>query len=206
MKTKRIKTLRQLADKAARHFDIALFFYEFLKSPGAIGSIYPSSKKLATCMAQQISLDEDRVVVELGAGTGIVTAALLKRVIKPEQLVIIEKSPQMIQQLKKRFPKVLVIEGDAVDLIEILTKLGKLNVGTIVSSLPLRSLPSKTVQAIKTQIYQILDDESQYIQFTYDLRKQKPHVYKNFYCTHSKIIWLNFPPALVNVFVPHNIA
>lgn len=186
--------------------DKSLLIYEFLKSPRNIGSICPSSKRLANYMALQVSLSDDRFVVELGAGTGIVTSALLQRGIKPEQLIVIEKSPQLVQYLKKYFPNVLIIEEDAANLVTVLARLGKLNVGNVVSSLPLRSLPIQTVQMITTQISQLLDDKGQYIQFSYDLRKKRAdNTYEKFSRAHTKTIWLNFPPALVSAFVPKSL-
>jgi phosphatidylethanolamine/phosphatidyl-N-methylethanolamine N-methyltransferase len=188
---------------AVKNSNSASFFYEFLKSPGSIGSIYPSSKKLAAYMAQQAILNDDRIVVELGAGTGIITAALLKHGVKPEQLIVIEKSPRLAKRLQTCFPNILVLEEDAINLIKILVALKKLNVGTVISSLPLRSLPAKVTQEITMQIYNLLDQKGKYVQFTYDIRKQKINMNENFYCANAKTIWLNFPPALVNTFTPN---
>ncbi len=197
-----IKAILKKIKLSIQKSETVLFFREFIKSPRNVGSIFPSSKSLALCMARQIPNNSNRFIVELGAGTGSVTEGLLKYGIDPARLILIEKSPKLARHLQKRFPSVMVIEGDASNLIEILTQQQILNVDAIISSLPFCSLPYAITQTITTQIYHLIRDNGKFIQFTYDLRNSNlKKLYQDFYHLYSKTVWLNFPPASVKVFV-----
>ncbi len=202
----RMKAFLKTIHQAAKKSDSVLFFHEFIKSPSTMGSIFPSSKKLAHCMAQQIPKNSNRFVIELGAGTGSVTAELLNHGVEPGRLIVIEKSPKLVRHLQKRFPSVMIIEGDAMNLHEILTQHDRLDIEAIISSLPLCSLPSATVQTITSQISHLIADKGTFIQFTYDLLKRKIKHYNDFYHLYSKTVWFNFPPASVKVFASNHVA
>jgi len=142
-------------------------------------------------------------IVELGAGTGVVTAALLERGIDSDQLIVVERSFELGQFLKNRFPSLTVIHGDAVFLDDLLRRhLGNefRGVDSVVSSLPLKSLPAATVQAIGRQLDRLLVSRGQFIQFTYDLRPDPSGPFPPLSKCASKIVWQNFPPARVDVF------
>ncbi len=81
---------------------IGAFIKEFISNPRSIGSAFPSSRKLAMRMASHIPKNFDGIVVELGPGTGPVTAALFEWGILPRQLIAVEYSPKMIELLKQR--------------------------------------------------------------------------------------------------------
>ncbi|TGV17666.1 phospholipid methyltransferase, partial [Mesorhizobium sp. M00.F.Ca.ET.186.01.1.1] len=49
--------------------DRLMFFYNFLQSPGQVGSITPSSRALAKQMMNPIDWSQANTIVELGAGT-----------------------------------------------------------------------------------------------------------------------------------------
>ena len=52
------------------------FLQAFLKNPGTVGSIAPSSSELARRMVAGIRPDENNIVLELGVGTGAITKFL----------------------------------------------------------------------------------------------------------------------------------
>ncbi len=52
------------------------FLQAFLKNPGTVGSITPSSPELARRMVSGIKPAENNVVLELGVGTGAITKFL----------------------------------------------------------------------------------------------------------------------------------
>ena len=62
---------------------LALFTREIWANPRAMGAACPSAPSLASHMASHVPLDRDGLVVELGGGTGAVTAALLKHGVPP---------------------------------------------------------------------------------------------------------------------------
>jgi phosphatidylethanolamine/phosphatidyl-N-methylethanolamine N-methyltransferase len=101
-----------------------LFLSRWLHSPMHVGSIAPSSRRLADAIARQVPLDNPGWIIELGGGTGVVTAALLRAGVAPGRLVVIERDPLLHKHLVERFPEVHAILGDAAKLAEALTPLG----------------------------------------------------------------------------------
>jgi len=182
--------------------------FSFLKAlainPRATGAILPSSKRLARMMAAQINIVEEGLVVELGAGTGVITQAILDRGISPRQIIAVEYAPHLAKRLRQRFPDITVIEGNAADLSELL-KHRVQAVSTIISGLPLRSLPANITESILAAIPEVLATSGQYIQFTYDIRLRRGDDFypKHYKLTDSVIVWRNIPPAKVGVYTCH---
>lgn len=172
-----------------------LFAREWLQRPAAVGAVWPSSDQLARCIAAHVPARGEGLVVELGAGTGVVTQALLERGIAPGRLVVIERSLAFVTHLRRRFPHVTVLHGDATELAELLPS--ERPVDSIVSSLPLRSLPEHVVRAIIEQWRVLLSASSTVVQFTYDLRDGAHALPAGFRQRASDTIWFNLPPARV---------
>ncbi|QQS54728.1 MAG: methyltransferase domain-containing protein [Candidatus Competibacteraceae bacterium] len=179
---------------------LALFTREIWANPRAMGAACPSAPALASCMASRVPLDRDGLVVELGGGTGAVTAALLKHGVPPWKLVVIERSPTLVNHLRRRFPQLRIMQGDAAQLAQLLDHDRSRGVGGIVSSLPLRSLPPTVTRAIGHQFETLLDAGGLLVQYTYDLRGTQSGLLPHFRRRSSKIIWSNLPPARVEVF------
>jgi phosphatidylethanolamine/phosphatidyl-N-methylethanolamine N-methyltransferase len=180
---------------------LGTFVKQFIRNPRAIGAAFPSSRKLANKLASFVSEKPEGLVVELGAGTGSVTAALLERGIDRERIVVIERSVELCELLKKRFPELTIIHGDARFLKDLLsTHLKNQRIDSIVSCLPLRSLPKDVVLAIEAQINQLVCPKGRFIQFTYDLRPDIASPFSQFERRATKVIWQNLPPARVDMF------
>ena len=92
--------------------DSQMFFRQWLRKPLRIGAVAPSSRELADAMARLVPNPPDGPVVELGGGTGPITAALLEVGIPPGQLYVIEREPQLHRHLQLRFPGVHVTNVD----------------------------------------------------------------------------------------------
>lgn len=191
-----VKVLLQAPGAAS----LALFTREIWANPRAMGAACPSGPALAACMASRVPTDREGLVVELGGGTGAVTAALLKHGVPPWKLVVVERSPTLVHHLRQRFPQLRIIQGDAAQLGQLLIHEKIRKVGNIVSSLPLRSLHPATTRAIGHQIEALLEPGGLLIQFTYDPRGTHARSLPRFRRLSSKIVWSNLPPARVEVF------
>jgi phospholipid N-methyltransferase len=179
--------------------DLLSFFKAWVDNPRTTGALVPSSKHLAKEMASHTFLNEG-VVVELGAGTGVVTEALIAAGVSVSNIIVIEYSAELVKKLRLRYPKINIIEGNAAHLQQLLKNETR-PINTVISSLPLRSLPKKTTRQVLQSIDQLLVVGGRYIQFTYGLNQKQysPLIH----CEHifSKWIWLNFPPARVDVWI-----
>jgi phosphatidylethanolamine/phosphatidyl-N-methylethanolamine N-methyltransferase len=143
------------------------------------------------------------ITIELGAGTGAVTSALLTRGIKPNKLVLIEKDRILARELMQHFPNLQVLEGDAARLAQLLriSEIGR--VDNVVSSLPLLNMRQRTRVRIIKQIFSILRPEGKFIQFTYSLRPPITERLSHSLDVNgeriSRVLW-NLPPAHVWVY------
>jgi phospholipid N-methyltransferase len=82
-----------------------LFVREIIFAPTiSVGAIWPSSGRLAKHLAAQVPLPSKGLILELGAGTGVVTQALIERGVNPERLVVVERHPPYVQFLRAHFP------------------------------------------------------------------------------------------------------
>ncbi|GAG27969.1 unnamed protein product, partial [marine sediment metagenome] len=98
-----------------------VFFREIFTNPSSVGAVLPSSKSLANHIASQVPNHSDGIVLELGAGTGVVTQALLDQGVPEERIVVVEISNSLAKFLRRRFPKVNIVQGDASNLIQLLS-------------------------------------------------------------------------------------
>lgn len=182
---------------------LSLFSRELFANPRNIGAACPSSPVLAGRMAKTVVRNNDSYVVEVGAGTGSITSALLKHSVSHDRLIVLEHSASMVTLLRKRFPKVNIIQGDAGNLDRILEcDLGILprNVSHVVSSLPLKSIPGEHARKIANVIQDLVQGGSRLVQFTYDLRGGSKDWYHRLRHVNCSYVWLNFPPARVDLY------
>ena len=182
---------------------VALFGRELIANPGSTGAAFPSSPFLAKRMASFIKPKSDGWIVELGAGTGSITQALLDHGVAPDKLITIEMSEKLVEHLHKRFPQLNIIQGDAAKLQSIVDQVSSTpntHVDYVVSCLPFRSLPDPVCETIIQQIKQALGSTGKLIQFTYDLRSKDFHHFAGFKRIDSAIVLPNIPPARVDLF------
>jgi phosphatidylethanolamine/phosphatidyl-N-methylethanolamine N-methyltransferase len=144
-----------------------LFLRQFLSKPLGIGSITPSSKRVARLMVNNLGWQPDEYVIELGPGTGVFTRELLARGVPANRIVLIEFNSDFVKFLRREFPNVKVIEGDASTLPLLLEKLGIGKVKRIVSGIPMRSLSRAMGAAITSSIAASLEAGGVAVQFTY---------------------------------------
>ncbi len=173
-----------------------VFVREWLRSPRLAGAICPSSAALAEAMAGGVPDDGTGLVVDLGAGTGAVTAALLKKGIQPHRIIAVELSGELSGYLRKRFPGITVLRGDAAELSGLLPSRP---VDCVVSSLPLVSFSEAQREAVVRELKLILQGRP-LIQFTY-LWGGSYLADKGLVCVNSRLVLKNLPPARVMKFI-----
>ena len=96
----------------------------YLKNPLQLGALFPSGPSLGALMVEHIKPGQHLPILELGAGSGSFTRALLAKGIPEEELVLVEQSRVFANYLEKSFPMAKVICGDATNVVEILSKYG----------------------------------------------------------------------------------
>lgn len=179
--------------------DTPLILWHYATHPRRIGAVAPSSRFLAQAMARWVPVPPGGYVLELGAGTGAVTEALLARGVPPDRLVAVETMPRLVDVLQKRFPDVHVLQGDARQLRQLLQqRLGRdTPVAAIVSSLPLRAFSPADRHQVVHEIYRLLAPGQRWIQFRYRLRHEPSLHWPGFRIRQTMVVWWNIPPARV---------
>jgi phosphatidylethanolamine/phosphatidyl-N-methylethanolamine N-methyltransferase len=118
--------------------DNALFFGLWLQKPLQIAAVTPSSKRLACVMAEFVDLSRPGPVLELGAGTGSITRGLLEAGCPNERLIALEREPRLAATLRRSFPGISTIVGNATELAEHFARNGIEQLCAVVSSLPIK--------------------------------------------------------------------
>jgi phosphatidylethanolamine/phosphatidyl-N-methylethanolamine N-methyltransferase len=186
-----------LPDKPAN--GTLVFLKAWLKSPLRVGAIAPSGERLARAMARVVPRRSAAPVVELGGGTGSITAALLRR-IEPERLLVVERDPELARHLRRKFPSVRVIQGDARHLDRELKAIGIERISAVVSGLPLMAMPKRVQREILDASFRVLEPGAPYIQFTYSLFSPLPR--REFGLTGRPVarVLQNVPPASIWIY------
>jgi phosphatidylethanolamine/phosphatidyl-N-methylethanolamine N-methyltransferase len=179
-----------------------VFLREWVANPQGTGSVAPSSPQLGAAMARWLPRNSDSYVLELGPGTGAVTDALLKYGLREDRLIAIEFNPNLAKLLRKRFPRAHIITGDAWELDALLTELPMSveSVGAVISSLPLLNFSKEKADELAQKIRSILEPRGRWVQYSYQIVKDRTRGGEDFRLLASKIVWLNFPPARVSVY------
>jgi phosphatidylethanolamine/phosphatidyl-N-methylethanolamine N-methyltransferase len=191
---------RRKARKVRPKDDDARFLKSWIERPLLTGAVMPSGKFLAKAMAQHVDPREDGPVIEIGPGTGPVTEALIKRGVAEERLVLVEFNPDFVELLKQRFPKAMVVQGDAYRLADLLRDRLKQPAASVVSSLPLFTKPPEVRLNLLRQALTLMAPKASFIQFTYAVVPPIPERGVGYISKASKWILLNVPPARVWVY------
>jgi phospholipid N-methyltransferase len=128
------------------------FLQAFLKNPGTVGSITPSSPELARRMVTGLRPSENNVVMELGVGTGAITKFLQEIVPDENSYLGIELDRDLVRILKKNYPNMKIVRGNALEASDIHRKAGFGKVGTIICCLPFVSMPNEIGEKILLEI------------------------------------------------------
>lgn len=175
--------------------DLALFRRRLLKNPRQVSAIAPSSRILARAMTLGLGHQSGQVV-EFGPGTGRFTEAILARGVPPENVTLFELDDEFVTYLRGKFPGVTVHQKPAQEAAQLIT--GK--VSTVISGLPLLSMPEPVREGIVAAAFDILAPRGRYVQFTYGNRPPLPAeliTALGLTVNQGHKVWANLPPARV---------
>jgi phosphatidylethanolamine/phosphatidyl-N-methylethanolamine N-methyltransferase len=186
----------QAARSHAEVRNTTLFLRRWLANPLQMGSVIPSSPALCRRIAALVERKDDEVVVELGAGTGVISRALLSAGVPPEKLVVVEIVRDMADHLRQALPGVNVIQGDAFELARDLPGWMQGKVGTAICGIPLVLLPLDQQQRFVDAVESVAPGKG-FLLYTYCITSPLP--YRKLGLTAKREAWtpLNIPPASV---------
>jgi phospholipid N-methyltransferase len=143
------------------------FLQAFLKHPLKVGAIAPSSPDLAKMMLSEIKPADDRIVIELGVGTGSITKLIQERLPDVRSYLGIELDGALVKRLNTRFPDLNIVQGTACDAYRIHKESGLGKPGYILCCLPFVTLPNDVVMEILGEIEKFMDGGCTFKTFQY---------------------------------------
>lgn len=171
------------------------FMLAALGRPRRVGAILPSSLPLADAMARAAAGAQG--LIELGAGTGAITAALCR--LHPDvPTLAVEIDPALARHLQRRFPRVEVRSDSAHHVLSELPELPQATV--LVSSLPFRSLPPRLRlrSSLAVEKFLMSRPACRLVQYTYLPLQPFPLRHDEALCWRRiEPVWRNAPPAWV---------
>lgn len=178
------------------------------RRPHDVGTMLPSASRLAGRLAEVVPDGEHAtlppVVLEVGAGTGAITAALAARAGDKGTVIAVEKDPGLAGMLRERHPDVDVVAGDADTTREILAERGIETVDAVVSALPWTLFGSARRKQLLELFASVLAPEGVFTTACYSyglwvpaarrFRVELDTVFEEVLATRT--VWRNPPPAM----------
>ncbi len=187
------------------HVNRLRFFGQWLANPRQTAAITPSSPDLVAAVMAELP-DGAQRIIELGAGTGVFTRALLERGIRAADLLVVELNPVMHANLAQQFPDAHVVQGNAIHLVELGHGAGFLQedlADAVVSGLGLLAMDRATQSVILQAAFECLRPGGVFVQFTYGPLSPVPEQILSglgISARRGTFVLRNVPPATVWVF------
>lgn len=190
---------------------IRTFLRAWARDPMGVAAVLPSGRQLSQKMLKPLALlpDSDPAqqrVIELGAGTGAFTRALVDHGVHRANLLVVERDSALHGLLRQRFPELQIIQADACALRTAAQTSGYLADGpadAVISGLGLLSMPRATQRSILSEAFSVLRPGGCFVQFTYGHASPVSRALREELGLHvhrSGLAWRNAPPASVFVY------
>jgi phosphatidylethanolamine/phosphatidyl-N-methylethanolamine N-methyltransferase len=142
------------------------FFCEFLKHPLQIGSVIPSSRFLEQHLLKTAAVASARTIVELGAGTGGTTRAILRAMSPEARLLCIEINPHFHRLVKSIDDERLIAHlGSAGELRELLSSYGLGAADVVISGIPFSTMSHSAGSEIVATISSALSPKGRFVAY-----------------------------------------
>ncbi|WP_025663836.1 class I SAM-dependent methyltransferase [Aquimarina megaterium] len=171
-----------------------LFTITALKNLKQTGSLFRSSKTLANKLIEPLDRNKDLVVIELGAGDGIITKQILNRIGLNSYLHSFEINLSFVPILKTINDERLTIHNTCVS--NLATIFSENKVDFVVSCLPLANIEHTFKKQLIEDVKFILKDSGSLIQYQYS-KKDLEFLKNNFTDTSTTLCIKNIPPAFI---------
>jgi phospholipid N-methyltransferase len=187
--------------------DSLRFLAAFVRHPGSVGAVLPSSRRLAERLAGDLELRVGDVVLEYGPGTGPVTAVIDRAVASSPgvRYLGIELNRGFIDSLRGRYPHLDFAHGSVVDVESIVRERKLAPVRYIISGLPFASLPRDVQNGTIAGIMAVLAPGGEFrtFQYVHAYRLPAARRFRRLMALHfpdwvrSGPVIANIPPAFV---------
>jgi len=173
---------------------ISLFIKSFVRHGKRVASFAPSSRALANAATRHVRRDQPQTILELGAGTGAITAIALEKMHPESTLIALEIDRLFARILTARCPRATVRRCDARQLPQILAELHIDHIDLLVNGMPTPSLPP-SVNEVVFDVYQRLAPDAYFSQITVMPWIYLPLYSRLFHAVKFHLVPANFPPG-----------
>lgn len=173
--------------------EAALFLRRFFKSPMQLGTVAPISSRLADVAAKCLAHPQSLRVVEIGAGPGRLTRALLKKGVQPDNLKAIELDSELCDFARNTLP-VDIIQGDAQYLKKLIPASWVGKVDVVFSTIPFAYLSGDIRTNICEAAFSVLSPRGKFLHLTY---KWSSPLKEDYLQARRAALWWNLPPGFI---------
>ena len=161
-----------------------------------VGAVSPSSRFLGEKMLTNVDFSKDKIIIELGPGTGVFTDLIIQRMAPDAKLLVFELNDNFHQSLTARIndSRVQIIHDSAEHIANYLQN--KEQADVVISSLPLMIFSEELRKSVVDASYDSLRDKGKYIQFQYSTQSKKLLLSK-YEDVSIKFTIKNLPPAFI---------
>jgi phospholipid N-methyltransferase len=173
------------------------FLQEFMKHPFQIGSVIPSSRFLERRIVEAAGITSARTIVELGAGTGGTTRAILNGMPLNGTLLSVEINPHFHALLSRiEDERLIVHRGSACELREILALHGIGAPEAVISGIPFSTMSQRSGSQVIEAVSSLLAPNGRFVAYQVSKRVEdlcRPHLGAG----QMALEVLNIPPMRV---------
>lgn len=173
-----------------------MFFRQFVKHPGMIGSVIPSSPMMVDAILDHVDWARTRLFVEYGPGVGTFTRSILERLHPDATLLAIDLNLDFVAYLEANLPdrRLRVVNGSAADVRRFIAESGYRQADCILSGIPFSTLPDGVGQAICAETHAALRPGGAFLVYQYSAYVRRLMA-PLFPLVEERMEWRNIPPC-----------
>lgn len=175
------------------------FFRESIRNLKTVGTFTRSSRFLCKGLIKHVDFGDAKVIVELGAGDGVITKHILKAMSQDCKLMVFEVNEKFSKILHNiQDDRLIVIQDSAEHLEKYMVENDFQFIDYVISAIPFVIVPKDIANNILNVCKRYLKQGGLFVQVHYSLMAKK--LYENaFGNVDINFVPLNIPPAFVLV-------
>lgn len=169
-----------------------------IKDYKTIGAITLTSKQTIKRIVKEIK-PEYKYIVEYGAGNGVITSEILKKIPSDGRVVAIEINEPLFKKLSElKDPRLTVLRGNIIDISENMQSLGLPRIDAVISGIPFSFLKAADRKNVLEKTAEALAPGGRFIIYQTSLLVL-PKLKKLFKRTRYSLELRNIPPYFVMI-------